>query len=631
MTTDQKTSKFPLWVRILFLFSCGGALVAMLSMLVPNSAVEVVEDQLKDLNANRISQAYYEYTSKEFQKTTSIQQFKEFLTIYPVLYDTRSYELKLGAADDKRAQVNGVLVSQGLEEMKGEWGLVKENDEWKVVSLRLTELINEDQGSRITSQMIDLVKKQLQALREQDVVEAYYGFVSKDFQQQTSREEFEAFIKENPIMVNYREISSEEGRVENDRGFVTLGLVNEKGNYLLEYTLSRELGEWKVYSLRVVLPPEEAVQKAATNPEALVPPVKDLLDALASDQVYRAYKQTSKDFQEETPFESFQKFIHSYPAFSERELADIKRGAIQNGTGTVRVNLHDGEGITAVEFRMGFSEGEWFVWGMEVVDAPKRKIEMIDEVVGVEETPLVDQLMAVMRQQMTYLYHQDIYEAYALMMSKEYQSEYSLAEFEEFFRTHPMFLDHRTSYFNRILDQGDQVTLRGFLTTFEEETFPVRFDFTKEGGDWKLAGMQLLEKHEPIAEAEEVLDKEAEDMPPKPIEFTSVLVGTEVDGQGVVTTPLETVSGDTDLLFFNVNLANGQPKVLVTLYLEHVDSGSTAPPLSTMLDKKGDTMISFSYAAPKMGWPPGEYIVKVKSTTGQEHLSKFKVEEKKER
>lgn len=121
MTTDQKTSKFPLWVRILFLFSCGGALVAMLTMLTPDSAVEVVKDQLKDLNANRISQAYYEYTSKEFQKTTSIQQFKEFLTIYPVLYDTRSYELKMGAADEKRAQVNGVLVSQGLEEMKAEW------------------------------------------------------------------------------------------------------------------------------------------------------------------------------------------------------------------------------------------------------------------------------------------------------------------------------------------------------------------------------------------------------------------------------------------------------------------------------------------------------------------------------
>lgn len=628
MTTDQKTSNFPLWVRVLFLFSCGGAFVAMLALLTPDGAVDTVEEQLVALNDNRISQAYYEYTSKEFQKTTSIKQFKEFLSIYPVLFETRSYRLKLEETDENRAQVSGVLVSQGLEEMQANWGLVKENEEWKVVSLRLTELINEEQGSRITSQMINLVKKQLKALRDREMVEAYYGFVSKDFQQQTSRDDFEGFIKDNPILVNYRSISSEEGRVENDRGYVTLALENENGSYLLEYTLSRELGEWKVFSLKVVLPPEVAVQKAATNPEALVPPVKDLLEALASEQPYRAYKQTSKDFQDATSFENFQKFISSFPALSRRELADIKRGEIQNGTGTVRVNLHDDEGITTLEFRMGFSEGEWFVWGMEVIDAPERKDETINTIVEIKEPPLADQLMAILRQQMAYLYHQDIYEAYALMMSEEYQDENTMDEFEEFFSAHPMFLDHRTSYFNRILEQDDQVVLRGFLTTFDEETFPVRFDFTKEEGKWKIDGMFLLEKHEPIAEAEEVLDKAEEDLPPKPIEFTNIVIGTEVDDQGIVTTPLEAVKGDTDLLFFNVNLVNGQPKVLVTLYLEHVDSGSTAPPLSTMLEKKGDSMISFSYAAPKKGWPPGDYIVKVRTTTGQEHLSKFKVDEK---
>lgn len=628
MTTDQKTSKFSLWVKVLFLFSCGGAIVAMLALLSPHGAIDTVKEQLEALNDNRISQAYYEYTSKEFQKTTSIQQFKEFLSIYPVLFETRSYDLKQERADEKRAQVIGVLVSHDLEEMQAEWGLVKENDEWKIVSLRLTELLNEEQSSQITSQMINLVKNQLQALRNREMVDAYYGFVSKDFQQETSRDDFEDFIKEHPVLVNYRSISSEEGRVENNRGYVTLALENEKGAYLLEYTLSRELGEWKVFSLKVLLPPEVAVQKAATNPEALIPPVKDLLEALVSEQPYRAYKQTSKDFQDETSFENFQKFIDSFPALSRRELADIKRGEIQNGTGIVRVNLHDDEGITTLEFRMGFSEGEWFVWGMEVIDAPEREDETINTTVEIKELPLAEQLMAILRQQLTYLYHQDIYEAYTLTMSEEYQNGNTVDEFEEFFSAHPMFMDHRTSYFNRIREQDGQVTLRGFITTFDEETFPVRFDFTKEKGEWKVDEMSLLEKHEPIAEAEEVLDKVEEDLPPKPIEFTGIIVGTEVDEQGVVTTPLETVQGDVDLLFFNVNLMNGQPKVLVTLYLEHVDSGSTAPPLSTMLDQKGDSMISFSYAAPKKGWPPGEYIIKVRSTTGQEYLTKFKVAEK---
>ena len=206
MTIDQKTSKFPIWVRVLFLFSIGGTLVALLALFAPSDAVDVVENQLEALNDSRISEAYYEYTSNEFQKGTSLPQFKEFLSIYPVLHDNRAYRLELNGADSNKAQVTGVLVSQDLEEMQAAWGLVKENDEWKVVSLRLTELMSEDEGNRITSQMIGFVREQLQAIRNQDLVDAYYGYVSKDFQKETSKTDFESFIKNNPILVNYRSV-----------------------------------------------------------------------------------------------------------------------------------------------------------------------------------------------------------------------------------------------------------------------------------------------------------------------------------------------------------------------------------------------------------------------------------------
>src|SRR5690606_32089705 len=99
--------------------------------------------------------------------------------------------------------------------------------------LRITELKQDDEADK----MIDFAKEQLQALRERDFVEAYYGFVSKDFQQQISIGEFEAFVKENPILFNYRMIDSENSRVEDDRGYVSLHLENGKQTYLLNYTL----------------------------------------------------------------------------------------------------------------------------------------------------------------------------------------------------------------------------------------------------------------------------------------------------------------------------------------------------------------------------------------------------------
>ncbi len=630
MTTNQQASSRSPWLRLLFLFLVGGAIVSVVALLPSEDTVGVVEDQLKALRNHSVSKAYYEYTSKEFQQTTTLPQFREFLSIYPVLYDNFSYHLEGASPEDGRAEVTGVLVSKGMEEMRADWILVKEGDEWKVVSLRLTELEKSDDDSQITGQMIDFAKKQLQSLRDQDFVEAYYGFVSKDFQKETSKEEFEAFVRENPILFNYRTIEPEEGRVENDRGYVTLSLENGKGPYQINYVLSREMGEWKVFSLKVVLPPEVAIQKAATNPEALIPPVREILDTLASDNIYRAYQQTSKEFQDSTSFDHFEEFIGTFPAFTDREMADIRRGEVQNGTGTVRVNLHDDGGITEVDFRMGYSEGEWLIWGMEVVDSPVKPKQKSYNTVFEEESPrLADQLLTILEQQMAYLHRQDFYEVYELMMSDDYRSENSLEDFKEFLVANSVFMDHRNSYFNRLLEKDGAVELRGVVTTFEDETYPVRFDFKNEDGNWKIDGMHLLEAYEPIAEAEEVLDKPEKDLPPKPLEFTSIVLGTKVDQQGRVVSPVEELEGDTDLLFFNIHLDNGQPKTLITLYLEHVDSGTSAPPLTTMLDKEGKSAISFSYAAPQNGWPPGDYIAKVSASTGPEKLFKFKVKENK--
>lgn len=628
MTTNQKTSSISPWLRLFILFFIGGALAASLGYFSKNESFEVVGNQLKALRNHQVSKAYYEYTSKEFQKTTSLPQFREFLSIYPVLHNNVSYRLEGSSVEDRRAQVSGILVSSEMEEMRADWGLVKEGEHWKVVSLRLTELPNEDEEDTVTRNMIDFATEQLQALREQNFIDAYYGFVSKDFQKETSFEQFESFVKENPILFNYRTIGSEDGRVENDRGYVTLNLENEKGTYALNYILSRELGEWKVYSLRVVLPPEVAVEKAATNPEALVPAVKELLEALATHQTQRAYRLTSKDFQDSTTIENFEDFIEAFPAFSEREMADIKRGEVQNGTGWVRVNLHDKEGITAVDFRMGYSDGEWVIWGIEVVDSPAKKKEESTRSLVEKETPvLADQLISVFQRQMAYLHYQDIYEAYQFLMSDDYRSHHSIEDFEKFFSANPAFLDSRSSYFNRIHDRGDQAILRGVITTYKGEAYPVRLEFSKEDGEWKIDWMQLLNEPEPIAEAEEVLDKPEKDLPPKPLEIANVVVGTEIDQQGAIIHPADEIEGDANLIFFNVFLDNGQPQTMITLFLEHVDSGTSAPVLSTMLDKEGKSTISFSYAAPRNGWPPGDYIAKVSTSTGQEYLLQFRVKE----
>ncbi len=624
MTKDQNAKQFSLGLRILFLFFCGTAAVALsLFFYGSNNAIEIVENQLKALKSHHISEAYYEYTAREFQNTTSLPQFREFLKAYPVLSNSHAYQLEMAGMKKKHAYVIGRLVSQDFDEMKAEWTLIKEDGEWKVAALKLAELPKKDKQQLVMQEMVDFVKKQLQLLRDKDFVEAYYGFVSKDFQNETSLSSFETFVKNNPILFSYRSLNVDDARVDNDRGYLTLSLEGPKGKYLLEYILSPELGSWKIFGLHLILPDEEAAEKAAENPETLVPPVRKFLDALAALKVDKAYQLTSKEFRDSTTIENFKKFVNTYPALNKRELIDIKRGKIENGAGTLFVNLHDQNGVTELEFHLGFFEGEWMIWGIEVLHSPK-KAENSAESLNVENQPhLAEHLFDLLRQQRIYLSHQDINEAYELTMSAGYRQHHSIDQFKIFFNKFPVLLDYRSSYINRFFRDKNRVVLRGYLTTFDQGTLPVRFDFIEELDGWKIDRMALLDKHDPIAEAEEVFDKPAEDHPPRPLKILSIVMGTAVDNRGLVKNPVKELDPNVNLVFFNVHIVNGKPRTLVTLFVEHVDSDTSAPPLSTMLEKKGESVVSFSYAAPRKGWPPGNYIAKVTTTTGQEALFKF--------
>ncbi len=625
MEKQHQNKKIPNWFKVLLGLTGGGVLICALILSFAENGLSVVKNQLNSLRENRISQAYYEYTSNDFQKATSLDAFRKFLTLYPVLINNRDFIVEENSMVEGGRHIRGILVSNDLEEMRGEWKLVKEDEEWKISGFQLIEMINDDAMATAIQGMVDYVKEQLGALRKNDVVEAYYSYVSKDFQKETPLAVFENFVRENPILINYRDLQVDDARIENDQGFVNLVLGGEDGNYLLEYKLVRKSDKWSIFSLRVVLPAEIAAKKAETNTEALVPPVRQILEKLNVEDYFGAYNETAKEFQESTPFDHFQQFVSNHPAFIERDLADIKKGVIENGTGKLWVNLHDDDGMTVVEFRLGFEGGHWQVWGMEVLASPVDGKETLTPVENQQPLPLADQLFEVLRRQMTFLRHQDILEVYELVMAEEYRLSHPFEAFEAFLKSNPEFVDHRTSYFNRILEQDGHATLRGVITTFSGETVPVRYDFSREEGKWKISDMVVLEDYEPIAEAEIVLDKSVKDFPPKPLEFVKVVIGTSIDKEGIVQQPLrELIEGEYQL-FFNIYMKNAIEKATITLYLEHVDSGSSAPPLSLVLEKDGDSVILLSYGSPKEGWPSGRYIAKVTSSTGAEYIFNFEM------
>lgn len=595
--------------------------LGLFGIFFSENMLEVIDGQLTKLRENRVTQAYYDYTSKEFQKITSMEAFRKFITLYPVLSDNKSFIFEGRGFDNDIGRVQGTLISNDLQEMQVEYHLIKEDYNWKILSIRLKELLQDEEGS-VTSQLINIVDGQLKAFRKKDIVDAYYAFISKDFQKETPFSAFEEYVKTHPILMNYKGVNFKDRRIKNDKGYVNLVLSSDNGDYILEYALTKEAGDWKIWSLKIVLPPEEAAKKVATNPEALVPPVRKLLDTLLLDNAQDAYNTTAKEFQEATSYEAFEVFISNYPVLIQRNLADIRSGSIENGVGKLRVNLHDAEGMTVIEFKLGFEDGQWTIWGMRVIEHPEASQN--DSIAPLqEETPsLFEIITEIIQNQLLELRHQDFHNVYSQYTSSFYRNKNSFSDFEKYILDHPEFTLSRSTEFNRLLSNENHATVLGTLTSFDYQNSPMRYELVRENGSWKIDQFVSLSDEEALAESEALLNKQKDDFPQKPLEFSKIVIGTDTNDKGLIESSQTTIDPSFNLIHVNVYINNGTADTLIKLLLEHAGSASTTPLLSTTLEKDGNTVVAFCYAAPAHGWPEGDYLVKVTSSSGQETIQR---------
>ncbi len=95
-----------------------------------------VEGQLIAIRAGDISKAY-SYTSSDFQKSTSLEDFKKFLEKAPALTNNKSVSFPSRSFKNNQGAVTATLVSKDGKETTVEYELVKENNEWKVINIHV--------------------------------------------------------------------------------------------------------------------------------------------------------------------------------------------------------------------------------------------------------------------------------------------------------------------------------------------------------------------------------------------------------------------------------------------------------------------------------------------------------------
>lgn len=97
------------------------------------------QEQLAALKSKKIEVAYH-MTSSEFQKSTSLDQFKSYVEKNPILENYKSVSFTERSMDNGSGYLSGTIENSDGTQMKIEYRLVKEDNKWKVQAMQLTPL-----------------------------------------------------------------------------------------------------------------------------------------------------------------------------------------------------------------------------------------------------------------------------------------------------------------------------------------------------------------------------------------------------------------------------------------------------------------------------------------------------------
>lgn len=108
--------------------------IIMFAIYLTNDLVTIIEKQLIAARANNFQESY-SYTAKDFQRSTSLDTFKQFLNQYPPLSHNASMSFSKREMNNNRGVVVGTLKAEDGTVIRIQYLLIKENNQWKILGI----------------------------------------------------------------------------------------------------------------------------------------------------------------------------------------------------------------------------------------------------------------------------------------------------------------------------------------------------------------------------------------------------------------------------------------------------------------------------------------------------------------
>lgn len=337
--------RIPIWFKLLASVVVLLAIFAGFIVAFTDDLVVIAQGQLTALHTNQLTEAYYKYTSKDFQEATSLEAFRNFIKEYPIFSSYTSATFEPEKIENDIGVLKGTLTEQNGTKIPVEFRLTKDDNEWKVASISMQES-DQTSGLKPASQeeaggLLAPVKEQLKDLHSNNVQKAYDS-TSPEFRKITPLPAFQDFIRSFSIVTHYSSVDFKEPLIGKNIGKVVVEFHQDKETQFLEYTLGREEGSWKIFGMQILSPPENASNPQTQNSpgnfkvENLVHVVQGQLNALKSKNFNEAYSQySSSSFQSAHSLQKFEEMVNQNPILTNNQSSKFNRLTIQNGIATL--------------------------------------------------------------------------------------------------------------------------------------------------------------------------------------------------------------------------------------------------------------------------------------------------------
>ncbi len=633
----QDRKNVPSWLKVVISLAVLAAIAVCLAIYYTKDLVQTAEGQLSAIRARDFSRAYYEYTAKDFKAATSLEAFVAFIKTHPALVNNENANFNERTIENRVGSLHGTLVSKDGGVTPIEYKFVEEGDRWKILSMRLvpTGAVSSGVEGTKVSELIEPAEAQLAAFRSNDVAKAYFGYVSKDFQETTPLKSFREFVQNYPILTKHNSATFTDGVIDGKNGTIEATLHGPDMTTSVEYKLHKEDGKWKIYSLRLNLPTEAYSREASdAEVEDITTPIEALLAYLRAGDATRAYYEYgAKEFQSATSLDAFREFIKAYPALTEHRSVNFETPGIHEDSATIVAMLASPNGVTPVEYQLIRNGRAWKVWSMQILSKS-------GSTGGNAPVFNTADLVNTIESQLTALRSGDISKAYYAFTSRDFQRSTPAAAFEKFIRSHPVLVDNQLANFTNLSFKNDVGTFQGSLQATNGQASRVEFDLVQEDGKWRVLSIQLLpeggstnakaenlpKKSIALSETPKVASSNSNNGKGSNMELSRVVLGSDVDKDGRVKnakTSFNTGTGDIHVDLFVRSAALGAKAELI---MEHIDSKTRVPPVEARIEENGDTVLSFIFAPPTHGWPKGSYRLIARSSNGREKVQEFRVE-----